>query len=99
MLEIEIDLAMRDWEEIPTNRIEDVCAEARKRAGEFMPSNGLIAQVWRDQLTEAKRPRMEVFRALPMPQRTEAEREAIRGMCRSIMEDLGPGTRPDGWAP
>jgi hypothetical protein len=48
MLEIEADLASHDWEEIPTGRIVEVAAEARKQAGEFMPSNGLMAKIWRE---------------------------------------------------
>lgn len=48
MLEIEVDLACRDWEEIPTDNIAEVAAEARKQAGEFMPTNGLMAKIWRE---------------------------------------------------
>jgi hypothetical protein len=48
MLDIEIELAAKDWEEIPTARIADVAAEARKQAGEFMPTNGLMAKIWRE---------------------------------------------------
>lgn len=48
MLAVEIDLAMQDWEEIPTGRVAEVAAEARKQAGEFMPSNGLMAKIWRE---------------------------------------------------
>ena len=48
MLDIEVDLACKDWEEIPTAQIVAVAAEARKQAGEFMPTNGLMAKIWRE---------------------------------------------------
>jgi hypothetical protein len=54
MLEYEIELAMKDWEEIPTMRIAEIAAEARKQAGEFMPTNGLMAKIWREVLGDKR---------------------------------------------
>jgi len=63
MLEIEIDLAMRDWEEIPTAHLEETCTEARKAAGAFMPTNGLVAQVWRGKDGDKKEAALKAIRA------------------------------------
>lgn len=98
MFEVEIDLACRDWEEIPTDQLPDICAEARKQAGAFMPSNGLVATVWRDTQAEARRPKREVFQALPLPSRTEEEKKAISDLCRAVYGELG-GARPKDWVP
>lgn len=63
LLEMEIDLAMRDWEEIPTSQIDSVCTEAVKAAGEFMPANGLIAKVWREKDGDKKEAALKAIRA------------------------------------
>jgi hypothetical protein len=62
MLDIEIDLAMQDWEEIPTGRIVEVAAEARKQAGEFMPTNGLMAKIWRERLGDKREEALKAIR-------------------------------------
>ena len=62
MLDIEIDLAMQDWEEIPTGRIVEIAAEARKQAGEFMPSNGLMAKIWREKLGDKREEALKAIR-------------------------------------
>ncbi len=98
MFEIEIDLACRDWEEIPTEHIPDVCAEARKRSGSFLPSNGLVATVWRAAQAESRRPKSKPFTALPAPSRTKEEIKAIERLCGDMRNALG-GARPKNWTP
>lgn len=83
MLDIEIDLAMQDWEEIPTDQIQEVAKEARKVAGEFMPSNGLMAKIWRgvqgDQFEEAQKAIRMKNNAKYLIGGTEAPTEKERG--------------------
>jgi len=96
MLDIETDLAMQDWEEIPTDQIQAVAKEARKQSGEFMPSNGLMAKIWREYKGDrhesaAKAMRDENTRrylAAPVIKRTPEEIKQIEDMCRSIREGL-----------
>lgn len=95
-LEIEVDLAFQDWEEIPTAVIPMVAREARKQAGEFMPSNGLMAKIWRESQSDkhesaAKAIRDENTRkylSAPVIQRTPEEIKEIEDMCRGIRESL-----------
>ena len=83
MLDIETDLAMQDWEEIPTDQIQEVAKEARKVAGEFMPSNGLMAKIWRgvqgDQFEEAQKAIRMKNNAKYLIGGTEAPTEKERG--------------------
>lgn len=88
ILDTEIDLAMRDWEEIPTNRISECCAQAVKDAQGFMPTNGGVCKVWREWEAEDRRPRVQPFRALPPVKRTPEEIKQIEEMCRGIREGL-----------
>lgn len=105
MLEIEIDLAMQDWEEIPTSRIQEIASEARKQAGEFMPSNGLMAKIWRelqgDKREEAAKAIREANTAkylaapdydLPSPE----ERERLAKDFAALAEELKRGSLPVG---
>lgn len=97
MLEIEIDLAMRDWEEIPTAHLEDACTEARKQAGAFMPTNGLVAQVWREKDGDKKEAALKAIRAentakyLAAPGDdvpTEEQRAEIAAQMAALAESL-----------
>lgn len=95
-LDIEVTLAARDWEEIPTKALEQVCAEARKQAGEFIPSNGLVAKVWRemkemDRADALKAIRMDnnaKYLTAETPTLTPEEREAMAEVARKISESL-----------
>ncbi len=87
-MEIEVNLAVIDWSEIPTDQLEPVCTEARKQAGAFLPSNGLVATVWRDIEAERRKPKREVFQALPTPERTESEKAEISELCQSIIKKM-----------
>lgn len=97
MVELEVDLACRDWEEIPTDRIPEVAAEARKQAGEFIPSNGLVAKIWRElkgkQFDEAAKAIRDQNTArylaapgadLPTPEEREKIAAAMAAIARSL---------------
>ena len=88
ILETEIDLAMRDWEDIPTDKIEPCCRQAVKDAQGFMPTNGGVVKVWEDGIAESRRPKVQPFVALPPVRRTPEEIKQIEDMCRSIREGL-----------
>lgn len=85
-LEAEVNLAVSDWEEIPSEHILEVCAQARKSSGAFMASNGLVVELWRKNQAELRRPKSEPFKALPKPKMTEEEISQISAMCRSFYE-------------
>lgn len=87
-MEAEIDLAMTDWEEIPTAYIPEICAEARKQSGDFMPGNGSVAALWREMRAELRRPKSEPFKALPAVKRTPEEIKQIEDMCKGVREFL-----------
>ncbi len=61
-VDIEVSLAMTDWEEIPTHEIERVCAEARKQSGDFVPGNGVVSRVWREMKESARADAMKSIR-------------------------------------
>ena len=87
-LEIEVNLALVDWEEIPTEHLLAVCTDARRSSGAFMASNGLVVEVWREMAAEARRPKSEPYKALPAVKRTPEEIKQIEDMCRSVRESL-----------
>lgn len=84
MLENEINLAISDWEEIPSEHLLAVCTSARRSSGAFLASNGSVVAFWRDMQAELKRPRSKPFLSLPVPERTKEEIEEIEAMCRKI---------------
>lgn len=88
ILEAEVDLAQIDWEEIPSEHLLEVCTQARKSSGSFLASNGSVVEVWREIKAELRRPRNEVFVALPRPERTKEEIDEVSAMIRKIREEL-----------
>ncbi len=98
MLEYEIGLALQDWEEIPTDRIPEIAAEARKQAGEFMPSNGLMAKIWREIQGDKREAAQKAIRdantalylAIPPAEilPTAEEREHLAAGFAALAEDL-----------
>ncbi len=48
ILDAEVAVAMEDWAEIPADRIAGICAEARRTTGDFLPSNGVVIEIWRE---------------------------------------------------
>lgn len=100
MLDIEIDLALQDWEEIPTNSIQEIAAEARKQAGEFMPSNGLMAKIWRERMGDKREEALKAIRAentakylaapgadVPTPEERARIAESMAIIARSLAGD------------
>jgi hypothetical protein len=58
MMDAEVSVAMEDWQGIPSPRLPEVCAEARKRAEGYIPSNNLVITTWADiRYQEIKRAR------------------------------------------
>jgi hypothetical protein len=88
VLEAEVDLAQIDWEEIPSEHLLEVCAQARKSSGAFLASNGSVVEVWRAIKAELRRPKNEVFVAIPRPERTKEEIYEVSAMIRAIRENL-----------
>lgn len=96
MLDIEIDLAMQDWEEIPTGSIQEIAAEARKQAGEFMPSNGLMAKIWRERVGDKREAAQKALRMTntafylepPIDVPTEAQRAENARVAADIARKL-----------
>jgi hypothetical protein len=79
---------MSDWEEIPSEHLLEVCTHARKSSGSFLASNGSVVAIWREIRAELRRPRNEVFVALPAPKRTKEEIDEISAMFRGLRENL-----------
>jgi hypothetical protein len=88
MLDIEVNLALSDWEEIPSEHLLEVCTHARKSSGAFLASNGSVVAIWRDIRAELRRPKNDVFVALPTPKRTKEEIDEISAMFRGLRENL-----------
>lgn len=85
MMEIEINLAVSDWEEIPSEHLLEICTEARRSSGSFLASNGSVVTLWRERQAELRRPKISPFVALPLPERTESEIDEIKAMCRRFV--------------
>ena len=91
MLDIEVNLALSDWEEIPSDHLLEVCTLARKSSGSFLASNGSVVAIWREIKAELRRPKNEVFVPLPAPERTEEEKEATAKYLRDLAESYRKG--------
>lgn len=92
VLEAEVDLAQIDWEEIPSEHLLDVCAQARKSSGAFLASNGSVVEVWRAIKAELRRPKNEFFIAPPKPpEPTEEEIAKTKEMFADLIKSLSRG--------
>lgn len=103
MMDAEVSVAMEDWQDVPSSRLPEVCAEARRGAQGFIPSNSLVIDTWaRIRHQEIKAAREADSRAAMQavtPERTPEEIAYIESFFASIRASLGIGNRPAVWKP
>jgi hypothetical protein len=87
MLNYEVQIAMSELKEIPTDCLPEAFQEAKIEAGAFMPTNGLIVKCYREQRATRRRPVMQTFQALPPVDRTK-ENFDTDAFFKKIFESL-----------
>lgn len=93
-MDAEVGVALEDWEGIPTHELPEVCADARRSANGFPPTNSAVVEAWAD-LKERRR-RAERDRELyerakepPAPPKTPEEIAALDKLFAGIRASLG----------
>jgi hypothetical protein len=103
MMDAEVSVAMEDWQDIPSIRLPEVCAEARKQAQGFIPSNSAVITAWAQirhaEIRAARESDAAAAAATITPKRTQEEVEFIESFFANIRECLGKGLRPMDWHP
>ena len=96
-LEAEVNLAMTDWEEIPSEHLLAVCAQARKSSGAFLASNGSVVAIWRENQAELRRPKSKPFKAIPKPEATPEEIDTTAKYLRELGQSISRGVNISNW--
>jgi hypothetical protein len=94
IMDAEVGVALEDWDGIPTHELPEVCAEARRGANGFPPSNSAVVDAWQE--VREKRRRVERDRELyertnqlPPPPKTPEEIEEINRFFAGIKASMG----------
>lgn len=96
ILEVEIDLAMRDWAEIPTVDLDAACTKAARDSEGFMPTNGAVVKAHRDTIGERHDAAQRAIREansrkylnIPPVERTPEEKKQLEEFFRNIRDSL-----------
>jgi hypothetical protein len=94
IMDAEVGVAMEDWEGVPTHELPEVCAEARRRAGGFPPSNSTVIEAWQE--VKDKRRRQERDQDLyerprtpPTPPKTAEELAELNRFFDGLRASMG----------
>lgn len=94
IMDAEVGVALEDWEGIPTHELAGACAEARRRANGFPPSNSLVVDAWqeeRERRARAERDKALYLRATEPPPKplTEEEKAEMEKFWKQLRASLG----------